>query len=269
MDTNLKNKHVLLTGASGGIGYSCAKLLDEEGAKLSLHYNSNFDNVKKLGSDLKGEHTYIQADLTQENSVTLLFSEAEKTYGAIDHLIVNHGIWPEEDTPIHKMDVSRWDQTIAVNLRAAFLCTKYFIQNLEKHKSDKGSIVYIGSTAGVFGEAYHSDYSVSKSGLYGLMLTAKNEIVHIARFGRVNIVAPGWVLTPMSKDFANDPRSVKKALKTMSLRKIARPKDIASTVVFLISDKLSGHISGQILTVAGGMEGRTLFESDEIDINLV
>ena len=101
------------------------------------------------------------------------------------------------------------------------------------------------------------------------MLSLKNEINHIASRGRVNIVAPGWTITPMTEKSLEDHEGVRKALQTMPLRKLARPEDIARTVVFLSSDKLAGHISGQVITVAGGMEGRKLFESAEININRI
>jgi len=101
--------------------------------------------------------------------------------------------------------------------------------------------------------------------VYGLTRSLKNEIVNIARLGRVNAVCPGWTVTPMTEKYLDDVEGVKQVLKTVPLRKIASSEDIASMIVVLTSDKLSGHISGQIVTVAGGMEGRALFEPEEID----
>ncbi|MFX0126250.1 MAG: SDR family NAD(P)-dependent oxidoreductase, partial [Candidatus Hodarchaeota archaeon] len=184
-------------------------------------------------------------------------------------LIVNHGIWPEDYVPAHEMSLTQWDRTVGVNLRAAFICSKLFLQNLEEFPGENGSIIYIGSTAGVFGEAGHVDYAISKAGLFGMMLSLKNEIVYLAHRGRVNIVAPGWTLTPMTEKFMTDHEGIRTALQTMPLRKLARPEDIARTVVFLASDQLAGHISGQLITVAGGMEGRKLFEKDEISIDKI
>ncbi|MFX0122729.1 MAG: SDR family NAD(P)-dependent oxidoreductase [Candidatus Hodarchaeota archaeon] len=269
MDSGLNGKHVLITGASGGIGQAIAKLFDIEGCSLSLHYNKNEKQILKFSSKLDGDHCLLQADLSSEEQTKLLFQDSIATYGRIDCLVVNHGIWPEKYVSAHEMTLDQWDKTIAINLRAAFICSKQYMLNLITYPKETASIVYIGSTAGVFGEAGHVDYAISKAGLQGLMLSLKNEIIHIASRGRVNIVAPGWTITPMTEKSLEDHEGVRTALQTMPLRKIARPYDIAQSVVFLSSDKLAGHISGQIITVAGGMEGRKLFKLDEVDINRI
>jgi NAD(P)-dependent dehydrogenase (short-subunit alcohol dehydrogenase family) len=269
VDTGLNGEHVLITGASGGIGQAIAKLFDKEGCSLSLHYNKNEKQISEFSSILNGDHCLLKADLSSEAQTKELFQDSIGTYGRIDRLVVNHGIWPEKYIPAHELNLDQWDKTLSINLRAAFICSKQYLMNLVTFPKEAASIVYIGSTAGVFGEAGHVDYAVSKAGLYGLMLSLKNEISHIASRGRVNIVAPGWTITPMTEKSLEDQEEVRAALQTMPLRKIARPQDIAQTVVFLSSDKLAGHISGQVITVAGGMEGRKLFEPDEIDIDRI
>ncbi len=269
MDTELNGEHVLITGASGGIGQAIAKLFDKEGSSLSLHYNKNKEQILKFSSKLHGDHCLLQADLSSEEQTKGMFQDSINTYGRIDRLVVNHGIWPRKYVPAHELTLEQWDTTITINLRAAFLCSKQFLRNLVTFPKEFASIVFIGSTAGVFGEAGHVDYAVSKAGLHGLMLSLKNEISNITSRGRVNIVAPGWTITPMTEKSLENHEGVRTALQTMPLRKIARPDDIAQTVVFLSSDRLAGHISGQIITVAGGMEGRKLFEPDEIDIDRI
>jgi len=117
----------------------------------------------------------------------------------------------------------------------------------------------VSSTAAVFGEANHADYAAAKAGMaYGLTHSLKNEIVRLAPLGRVNCVCPGWTDTPMAAGHTDDPAAVHRATATMALRKVARPEDIAAAIVFLTSDRLAGHISGAVLTIAGGMEGRLL-----------
>ncbi len=269
MESGLKGEHVLVTGASGGIGQAIAKVFDKEGCCLSLHYNKNEKQILEFSSELEGDYCLLQADLSSEIQTSELFQECINTYGRIDRLVVNHGIWPEQFIPAHEMLLEQFDKTLMINLRSAFICSKYFLKNLDNFSNDSASIVYIGSTAGVFGEAGHADYAISKSGLIGLMLSLKNEIIHLALRGRVNIVAPGWTITPMTKKFMEDHDGIRSTLQTMPLRKLARPEDIARTVVFLSSDKLAGHISGQVITVAGGMEGRKLFDSEEININRI
>ncbi|WP_455143074.1 SDR family NAD(P)-dependent oxidoreductase [Candidatus Hodarchaeum mangrovi] len=269
METGLRGKHVLITGANGGIGQATAVLFDKEGAKLSLHYHQNETSTKELESKLKGDYSFFQANLSSDTSVKKLMNQINQNNGRLDILIVNHGIWPENYIPAHDMTLQQWDNTIAINLTGAFLCSKHFLKNLEAYPEDFASITYVGSTAGIFGEAGHVDYSVTKFGLQGLVLSLKNEIVHLAYHGRVNLVAPGWTITPMTEKFMQDHTGIKSVLQTMPLRKLARAEDIASTILFLSSDKLAGHISGQIITVAGGMEGRKLFESDEINIDKI
>jgi 3-oxoacyl-[acyl-carrier protein] reductase len=122
--------------------------------------------------------------------------------------------------------------------------------------------VLVGSTAGVFGEAGHADYAAAKSAiLYGLLLSLKNEVVRDEPLARVNAVAPGWTESPMTRGHV-DPERVRKVSRTMALRKVAQPEDVARQVVVLASDLLSGHVTGQVVTIAGGMEGRTVHEEE-------
>ena len=114
----------------------------------------------------------------------------------------------------------------------------------------------VGSTAGVFGEAGHADYAAAKSGILGgLLLSLKNEVSRISKTARVNAVAPGWTVSPMTRGLLEDD-AVERITKTMPLRKVAQPEDIAAHVVVLASDALSGHVTGQVVVLAGGMEGR-------------
>ena len=265
LDTGLNNQHALITGASGGIGIELTKAFLEEGAKVSAVYNTSKELLKKIHSDYQHNISILQADVRKESEVKSLFELAVANFGRVDILVANAGIWVSKDTIISEMTLEQWQNTIAVNLTGAYLCSKYFFQNLERNPGDIASLILIGSTAGVFGEAKHADYATSKAGLYGLMMSLKNEIIHFASRGRVNLVNPGWTLTPMAEKSLDNHEDVKRILQTIPLRKIATPKDIANTVVYLASDKLSGHLSGQSLTIAGGMEGRVLFSLDEID----
>lgn len=266
MDLQLKNKHVLITGASGGIGVEITKQFLSEGANVTAQFNTKNFTLQEMLKNYSNKIQDIQADLRKEQDVQNLYMKANEKFGRIDILIANAGVWPKEHVPIHKMTLERWKDTLATDLTGAFLCVKYFNQNLANHPGDFGSIILIGSTAGVFGEANHGDYSSAKAALKGLMFSVKNEIIHIAPKGRINLVNPGWVVTPMAKDSLKDTQSVKRILQTIPMRKVATPNDIANTVVFLSSDSAAGHISGQSITIAGGMEGRVLFEREEIQI---
>ncbi|MFX0185600.1 MAG: SDR family NAD(P)-dependent oxidoreductase, partial [Candidatus Hodarchaeota archaeon] len=133
MDSGLEGKHVLITGASGGIGQAISEQFDEENSVLSLHYHTNEEGIHELQSKLKGKSSFFQADLSSELSASNMFGKAIDENGRIDVLIVNHGFWPEKYIPAHEMTLEQWDNTIAINLRAFFICSKIFLRNLEEH----------------------------------------------------------------------------------------------------------------------------------------
>ncbi|MHA2032518.1 MAG: SDR family NAD(P)-dependent oxidoreductase [Candidatus Kariarchaeaceae archaeon] len=272
MDTGLEGKKILVTGSSGGIGKAIIEILIQEKAVPIIHYNSRKESVEELEKLAKSEgleYLICQADVSKETDVRVMFNHIDKKFGGLDGLVNNAGIWPEKNTPIHEMSLNQWENTLNVNLKSIFLCSKEFMKNREKHSGEFGSIVLIGSTAGVFGEEGHIDYSSSKAALHGFMLSLKNEIVRVIRYGRVNIVSPGWTLTRMAENELKNHSGVTKALQTIPLRKIANARDIAKSVVHLLSDELSSHVSGQNIVIAGGMEGRLQHEKHEIDINRV
>ena len=260
MESALENRTVLVTGASGGIGQAIVRTFAKEKANLVVHFRSNKETASALVDEIGEERAIaIAADLTNESSVSQLFKQAQQKFGGIDHLICNAGVWPPEHVPIVEMTVEQWKNTLAIDLTSVFLCCREFMQSVTARSLNDPSIVLIGSTAGVYGEAGHGDYASAKSAMIcGLMNTLKNEIVAISRQGRVNSVSPGWVITPMTKKFADDSAAMNRALATIAMQKVASPLDIANAVAFLSSPKLAGHISGQNLVVSGGMEGRLL-----------
>jgi 3-oxoacyl-[acyl-carrier protein] reductase len=249
---------VVITGASGGIGGACARALAAEGAHVLVHYNRGEERAHALAAELGGAPT-VAADLTNEAEVDGLFAQARKALGSIDVCVSVQGTWPHEDVPVWELALERWEDTIRANLTTTFLVARGFLREVERNRH--GSLVLVGSTAGIFGEAGHADYAAAKSALLGgFLLSLKNEIVRIAPEGRVNAVAPGWTESPMTRGFVDSNR-VREVSRTMALRKIAQPEDIAAQVVVLASDTLSGHVTGQVVVVAGGMEGRTVHET--------
>jgi 3-oxoacyl-[acyl-carrier protein] reductase len=154
------------------------------------------------------------------------------------------------------MSLERWRATIDSNLTATFLTARAYLRHVDA--AGTGSLVLVGSTSGLFGEAGHADYSASKAAMtHGLLPTLKNEIVRNAPLGRVNLVAPGWTVTPMTEHELTE-ETVKRVTATMALRKVATAEDVARAIVFLCSPLAAGHVTGEIITVAGGMEGRLL-----------
>ena len=261
METGLGGKRVLVTGASGGIGSACALAFAAEGARVFLHYNTGSERVQSLAQEL-GDAPHFGADLTREDQVDALFERAVEELGGLDACVAVAGSWPEEDVPAWRLPLARWEETIRGNLTVTFLTARAFLREVERN--GHGSLVLVGSTAGLFGEAGHADYAAAKSAVvHGLLLSLKNEIVRIAPLGRVNAVAPGWTESPMTRTTLTDPDLVRRVTRTMPLRKVGRAEDVARQVVVLASDELSGHVTGQVVTVAGGMEGRILHTDAE------
>ena len=271
MNTNLAGRVILITGASGGIGSAIARRFAGEGAKLVLHCHRNQDGARKLQRELAAvESIVVAADLTKESQVTKLFARAVNQFGRVDTLVANAGSWETRDVPLHKMPLKQWRSTLDCVLTSAFLCLREFFLIVAKQKH--GNAVLIGSTAAVFGEAGHADYAAAKAAMaFGLTRTLKNELARVAPHtrnycgGRINCVCPGWTAVPRNATKLTNARMIRKVTATMAWPQIARPDDIANAAVFLSSDTLARHITGQTLVIAGGMEGRLLWQPEEID----
>jgi 3-oxoacyl-[acyl-carrier protein] reductase len=271
MNAELANKVVLVTGASGGVGSAMAREFAAEGAKVVLHYRRGRTQIEALRRELSQyDCLIVQADLSKEAQVKRLFAKAGQHFGQIDTLIANAGSWVTADVPLQQMSLRQWQQTLDGVLTTTFLTVREFFRIVAKQK--QGNAVLISSTSGVFGEAGHADYSSAKAAIaYGLTRTLKNEIARLAPHtrdycgGRLNCICPGWTIVPRNQAKLRDAAMIKKVTTTMALPQIARPDDIAHAAVFLSSDTLARHITGQTLVIAGGMEGRRLWHADEIN----
>ena len=189
METGLAGKGVLVTGASGGIGAACARAFAAEGARVAVHYHRGEERAREVAAALDGAPV-LQADLTDEHEVDRLFAEARSALGRIDVCAAVAGVWPSEDVPVWELPLERWEQTLRQNLTSSFLTARGFLREVERN--GHGSLVLVGSTAGIVGEAGHADYAAAKSAvLGGLLLSLKNEVVRVAPRARVNAVAPG------------------------------------------------------------------------------
>jgi 3-oxoacyl-[acyl-carrier protein] reductase len=271
MDPHLRGRVVVITGASGGIGSAIARQFAAEGARLVLHYHRGSSRIARLKGDLgSAEFLAVRADLTREVDVKRLFAQAARHFGRVDTLVANAGAWETRAVPLHRMPVRQWQRTLDGVLTSVFLSLREFLRLVAKQR--RGNAVLIASTAAVFGEAGHADYAAGKAALaYGLTRSLKNELSRLAPHrhdycgGRINCVSPGWTLVPRNAARLRNPDMARKVTATMALPQIGHPEDMAHAAVFLASDTLARHITGQNLVIAGGMEGRWLWQPDEID----
>lgn len=271
MDMQLSDKTALITGASGGIGRAMAQLFGEEGCGLVLTGHGRQAELEAWLADqpFAGRALAVQADVTDPAAMEAACAAGAERFGRLDVCLANAGVWPVEDVPLAAMDPGRLRRTVEVNLLGAAHTARAFLASLAASgPRDDGHgavLLFTGSTAGRFGERHHADYALAKAGLVGLVQTLKNEIVLDDPYGRVNLVEPGWTVTHMARPALDQPGVIAKVTSTMALRQLARARDIAATCLALASPALSRHVTGQVITVAGGMEGRRLWEPDQID----
>ena len=245
MDLGLAGSRALVTGASGGIGGAVARALAAEGAHVVAHFHSNAEGAEALAQEIGG--IALGADLRKEAEVDALFAAA----GPLDVCVANAGVWPSQDVLVAEMELGRWRATLDANLTATFLTARGFARGLA---GGPGALVLVASTAGRFGEAGHADYAAAKAAIaYGLALSLKNELAP----ARVNVIAPGWTVSPMTEGSLTE-EAVAHVTATMALRKVGEAEDVARAVTFLCSPSAAGHLTGELITVAGGMEGRLL-----------
>jgi len=271
MDLGLAGKVVLVTGASGGIGRALLDVFAEEGASVVATGHGRFGELENhvASRSWRERVLCVRADVTRPADMSAAFAAGRERFGRVDVCIANAGFWPREHLALHKAGEERIRGVLDINLFGALWTARAFMEHLEqvgaRTDGHGASLCFIGSTAGHFGERDHAEYSVAKAGLYGLVRTLKNEIVRIDPYARVNMVEPGWTVTHMVREELSRPGVIASVCRTMPLRQLARAVDIARSVAWLSSPLASRHTSGQVLTIAGGMEGRSLWSLEDTD----
>ena len=201
MDLGLAGKGVLVTGGAGGIGAATVRAFAAEGARVAIHYRTSGAEAERLAAETGG--IALQADLTDEAAADALVPAAVEALGRLDVCVANAGVWSGDSVPVVDMSIDRFRHVVDGNLTATFLTCRAYLRHVRE--VGEGSIVMVGSTSGIFGEEGNAEYAAVKSGIcFGLARSLKNEIVRFAPRGRVNVVAPGWTVTPMVGDLLDE-----------------------------------------------------------------
>ena len=244
----LENKVLVITGAARGIGRAIAIKAATEGANIAYSDVREDDNfisltkeIEKLGVKVKG---YV-SDASNFDASKKFIDDVYNDFGRIDVLVNNAGI--TRDALLMRMTEEQWDLVINVNLKSVFNLTKAVQTYMLKQKS--GSIINISSVVGVSGNAGQANYAASKAGIIGFTKSVAKELG--SRNIRCNAIAPGFIETDMTKALPED--VVKGWYEKIPLKRGGKPEDVANVVLFLASD-LSSYITGQVISVCGGMQ---------------
>ncbi len=236
---DLRGKRALILGASSGIGEACAQAFLGQGCRVALHYyTGSVDALIKRFSELA---IPVRGDLATEAGCVSVVENTAQSLGGLDVLVCSAGIW--RSAPIAEITAAQLEEMFRINLFSLF----YLVRESVRYLGAGSSIVFLGSTAGQRGEAGHSHYAATKGGLQTLCSSLAEEL---APRTRVNVVAPGWVRTPMTESTLTPERASAITTRT-PLRRIADPQDVANAVLFLASEA-ARHITGEILSVSGG-----------------
>lgn len=244
MNINFKEKNVLVTGGSGGIGAEIVKSMHSLGANI-LVSGSNEKKLANFSKQFSSPLLYFPADLSKYNDIEQLVEKTlEKFNNKLDILVNNAGI--TKDNLTLRMKDSDWNDVINLNLNSTFYLTKLFLKYMIKNRY--GRIINISSVVGSSGNLGQANYSASKAGIEGMSKSIALEVA--SRNITINCVAPGFIETEMTRDIlAKNEESLKKSI---PVGRVGFPSEVASLVSFLASD-VAGYITGQTIHINGGL----------------
>ena len=243
--SGLKNKNIVVTGASRGIGAGIARILAARGARIAITYSSNEKKAQEVLSELEGSnHFAIKMDISDEASVKAGFADIFLKMPSVDGLVNNAGI--TDDMLMLMMKTESFSRVIDTNLKGTFLTTKAVLKPMLKAK--KGSIVSITSVVGEMGNGGQANYAASKAGIEAFTKSVALEMA--GRNIRLNCVAPGYIVTEMTDQLNQKQKET--IIGEIPMQTLGSALDVAYAVAFLLSDE-SNYITGQTLRVNGGL----------------
>ena len=242
MRIDLTGKVALVTGSTRGIGRAIAEALTACGARVAI-VGRDLAKAEQVAAELTGARGFA-CDISNPADVTALVQAVEEAFGKLDILVNNAGI--TKDNLMLRMKDEDWNAVLDTNLRSAFVAIRAAQRGMMKRRW--GRIINIASVVGLMGNAGQANYAASKAGLIGLSKSVARELA--SRHILCNVVAPGFIKTDMTD--AMTPEQVKALSSQIPLDRFGTPQDIAGAVAFLASD-YAGYITGQVITVDGGM----------------
>jgi len=263
LDQQFKDKVIIVTGSSSGIGKACAVYFGQLGAKVVVNYSSNADAAGEVLDEIKksgGEGIIVKADVSREEEVKALFNETISKYGRLDVLVSNAGL--QQDSSFLEMTLQQWQKVIDVNLTGQFLCCREAARQFVAQEKDAskeevdhselsiGKIILMSSVHDIIPWAGHVNYAASKGGIMMLMKSISQELA--PHKIRVNSVSPGAIKTTINKEVWSDPEKYKSLLQLIPYKRIGTPLDVAKAVAWLASDE-SDYINGETMYIDGGM----------------